>query len=403
MAVVEVGTWNVRAGYIGDLVCTRQLRSLCSCVAPEETDFISMIKASSGVLNGTFGEGVCGAHPEKGSSGETPIKPLWTLDAFERDGALHVDSLRRLKCDHLHCPLDDPLLLVLPERWHEERGVMQGLFEAILEAPHLTRLLYAGRPSVGWAFAAARASAVVLDVGHFHSTVAAVLDGYVLRGTIDTAAVGGAAVSAGLSATLQRPLWPSLGQRYAHLLGALELKGEARGGCDTLWDLLLDHTVADIKRLCGVVRHPQGAPPGAMSVRAPDGTLLELLPEQRWEPFEVLFGPEEGGTGNVARLLFSCMQQLDPEWRLQTVHHVLGGGGSLVPGFRERILHETKSMDPSYYRYERDNAFTVASSVEGAWAGNSIAAASSSFESLWISKSEWDEEGESCLFRKLFY
>lgn len=376
MAVVEVGTFNIRSGYVGDIACTRRLPSLRCSDAPEETDFVSMMIASSAT---------------GGDDHQNRLSPLWSLRSLQNDCGGHASYLRNTKSLLLGCAVSDPLMLVVPEVWHERLDVMRALFEMVLEDGGIASSMYCMRPSVGWALAAGKASAVVLDVGHSHTTVTAVLDGFALRQTVDSAAVGGAAVTAQFEAAagpiasaIMTAAYPELSQHP-----------EARR-------YLLEDHISDIKHLVGYVSS-SASPPPLRSLRTPDGAKVHFTQEQRCGPFELFFSSDPQLRFNVADMLITCKNRIDPEWRLQTVHHVLGGAGSLVPGFKNRVVRELTERDSAYVRYARDQGISLAKSEEDAWMGASIAASSSSFAPLWVSKADWEEEGESVLSRKIFY
>ncbi|GET92444.1 actin-like protein, putative [Leishmania tarentolae] len=423
MSVVEVGTFNVRAGYIGDATCTRCVPALRAAAAPEEVDLISLLYAASRSLDAVplslssvFADEATGETSDSLRSpgnGAPPnaLLPLWSLRQMESHSKAHIDSLRRLKRDVLENAEQDPLCLVLPEIWYERRDVMEALFQLILETPDLTTALYCMRPSVGWTFASGSASSVVLDVGHSHTTVTAVFDGYALRHSVDTIPVGGEAVTDQYSELLRkhRPVVEAAVPALSH---------------DTVREIYWRDWVADVKHCLAHVLPYQGGTGGAPSaagkgsasspgkeasahasvdLQAPDGTRVHLDEYKAALPFEVFFSTTGDDTRNVVNLMATCKRQMDPEWQLHTVPHLLAGAGALVPGFRERVVEELKAQDSSYFRYERDGMLNVAQTVDGAWAGASMAASSSSFEPLWVTRGEWAEEGTSVLYRKLFY
>ncbi|KAK7195902.1 actin-like protein [Novymonas esmeraldas] len=407
MSVVEVGTFNVRAGYVGDATCTRCVPALRAAAAPEEVDLLSLLYAASRGLDAAPSAPSLSSHSgdERGGvDAQDALLPLWSLRQVESYPEAHMDALRRLKRDVLDSSEQDPLCLVLPEVWHERTDVMEALFQLILDTPGLTTALYCMRPSVGWTFASGAASSIVLDVGHSHTTVAAVLDGYALRHSVDTIPIGGDAVTAQYSELLSkhRSAVESAAPALSH--------GAAR-------ELLWRDWVADVKHcVAHVLPHVDGrgatAPPAAAKaagarvtadLQTPDGTRLHVEERKAALPFEVFFRSTADGKGSVATMLALCKRRMDPEWQLHTVPHLLAGAGSLVPGFRDRVLEELKAQDSAYFRYERDGALNVAHAADGAWVGAAMAASSSSFEPLWVTRGEWAEEGASVLYRKLFY
>ncbi|KPA82481.1 putative actin-like protein [Leptomonas pyrrhocoris] len=425
MAVVEVGTYSIRAGYIGDLTCTHCVRSLRSAAAPEEVDLFSILYSASRSLDDVAavsalpeGEegGIRGSFDNAASS--EALLPLWSLRNVESHPDAHMDSLRRMKKDSLECTEQDPLCLVLPEVWHERVDVMEALFQLILETPGLTTALYCMRPSVGWTLSSGAASSIVLDVGHSHSTVTAVLDGYALRHSVDTVPVGGDAVTAQYRELLAnfRPAVeaaaPALSQDFAREVYWADWVSDVKHCLARVLPFAASAGTAAAAAPTGVNR-ANGAksitattaatPSVPLDLQAPDGTRVHLDERKAAAPFEIFFRATGDHKGSVAAMMATCKRRMDPEWQLHTVPHLLAGAGSLVPGFRDRVLEELKAQDASYFRYERDGAMNVAQTTDGAWAGASMAASSSSFDPLWVTRGEWAEEGASVLHRKLFY
>lgn len=422
MAVVEVGTYNIRAGYIGDITCTRCVRSLRSSAAPEEVDLFSILYSASRSFDdaGTMitplqenGEGGADAL-SGGTAASEALLPLWSLRSVEAHPNAHMDSLRRMKKDVLECSEQDPLCLVLPEVWHERIDVMEALFQLILETPGLTTALYCMRPSVGWTFSSGAASSIVLDVGHSHTTVTAVLDGYALRHSVDTVPVGGDAVTAQYCELLAK-FRPAV-EAAAPALS----RGFTRDAYWSDWVSDVKHCLARVLPSRAAETTASGAISGsltngksvgmvadtlgkALDLQAPDGTRVHLDERKAAAPYELFFRDTADQKGSVAAMMVTCKRRMDPEWQLHTVPHLLAGAGSCVPGFRDRVLEELKAQDASYFRYERDGAMNVAQTADGAWAGASMAASSTSFEPLWVTRGEWAEEGTSVLYRKLLY
>ncbi|RNF18951.1 actin-like protein [Trypanosoma conorhini] len=373
MAVVELG-WTTRAGYIGDAKCTRWFPSIHCNAGPMELSFPSTLLAADAMGVGS-------------------LQPIWTLHSLEHGMSLHVEHLAHIMGKQLQCSEDDPLMLVLPEIWHDRFDLVRSLFRVVLESG-FTSALYCCRPSVAWTLASGRASAVVLDVGHNQATTAAVLDGYALRGSVASSSLAGGAVTGRLTAMLERDQ-----------LEALESVRHYR--VPSIRQRALEDAVNDIKRMSCCVRVGHAPLPRKeepLVLRAPDGASVTVSAAARTEPYEVLFSPSAPAGGDtLADLLVSCKQSIDPEWQQQAVPHVVCGGTAQAPGFRERLIKEAQKRDSCYFRYEQDGAFHFSSAVDGAWTGASLAAASSSFAPFWVTRADVEEEGDSVLYRKLLY
>ncbi len=78
---------------------------------------------------------------------------------------------------------------------------------------------------------------------------------------------------------------------------------------------------------------------------------------------------------------------------------VLSGGTTMYPGIADRLQKEMTSLASSYMKIKiiapPERKYSV-------WIGGSILASLSTFESIWISKQEYDETGPSIVHRKCF-
>eukprot|EP00796_Vickermania_ingenoplastis_P004390 gene4390-3192_t len=335
MSVIELGTWGVRAGYIGDVVPTRLLRSAHCPQAAEETHIMSMLRRMS----------------HEGAA-ECELIPMWCPRTLESHREAHVESLLHLHRHLLQCYDEDPLMLVAPEAWHERSDMVDSLCQMVLEGG-IAPSLYCCRPSVAWTLGQGRSSALVTDIGYSHVTIAAVLDGQVLRHTVESAPVGSAAVLAQFQASLRPTLQMALPAAFPHL------RAEARGQLEV-------EVASDLmEKVSFVASHemPVTRPPPVAGYRAPDGTPISLTPAQRCQPYEVLFRCEEGGF-HLAELVTRSKNRLDPEWQASCVHHLVAGGCSAAPGLLPRLAEELGDKDAAYGRYEQH-----AARPHGAWVG----------------------------------
>ena len=76
---------------------------------------------------------------------------------------------------------------------------------------------------------------------------------------------------------------------------------------------------------------------------------------------------------------------------------VLAGGSTLFPGFGDRLLNEVRKLSP------KDVKIRIAAPPErifSTWIGGSILASLGSFQQLWMSKAEYEEQGAQGILRK---
>lgn len=78
---------------------------------------------------------------------------------------------------------------------------------------------------------------------------------------------------------------------------------------------------------------------------------------------------------------------------------VLSGGTTMYPGIAERLNKEVVALAPSSMKIKvvapPERKFSV-------WIGGSILASLSTFQSMWITKAEYDESGPGIVHRKCF-
>lgn len=196
MSVIEIGSYELRGGYIGDSAPFFRRPSLW-CNGMEDVGdctFSSLLRFTSSPE--FYEANKMGAPPSASfTSSSSLITPMWNTSSFLTSPKLHGDALHRCRRHLLGCTFEEsePLMLVVPEVWHESFSVMELLAETVLEGG-VASSFYCCRPSVAVAFREGRASAVITDFGFSHLTTAAVLDGQTLRHSIVSAPFGSAAV-----------------------------------------------------------------------------------------------------------------------------------------------------------------------------------------------------------------
>jgi actin beta/gamma 1 len=78
---------------------------------------------------------------------------------------------------------------------------------------------------------------------------------------------------------------------------------------------------------------------------------------------------------------------------------VLAGGSTMFPGIGCRLTKELTALAPSTMEIK---VVAPPQRMYSAWLGGSILAGLSTFQSMWISKAEYDESGPSIVHRKCF-
>ncbi|GCC43135.1 hypothetical protein chiPu_0027188 [Chiloscyllium punctatum] len=165
--------------------------------------------------------------------------------------------------------------------------------------------------------------------------------------------------------------------------------------------------VADIKETCCYVARDFGDEMAAAEAdyltdyRLPDGHLI-TLGNERFRCPEALFRPEAVGLADpglpalAARSLHRCPAEQRPALLANVV---LAGGSSLLPGFAERIQRQLGALFPGRARL---SVYASPQRRFSVWIGGSITACLSTFQSMWVSRQDYEEKGAGIVQRKCF-
>ncbi|CEP61843.1 actin-related protein 1 LALA0_S04e01970g [Lachancea lanzarotensis] len=124
--------------------------------------------------------------------------------------------------------------------------------------------------------------------------------------------------------------------------------------------------------------------------KLPDGKILSMGAEKFRAP-EVLFRPQLIGSegDGVAELCNQSILKVDLDLRSSLYSNVvLSGGSTLFPGFGDRLLNELRIKCGSSNKIK---IFAPPERKHSTWIGGSILAGLSTFEKIWITKAEWQE------------
>jgi actin len=123
---------------------------------------------------------------------------------------------------------------------------------------------------------------------------------------------------------------------------------------------------------------------------------------QRFRCPEVLFKPSLIGKEllGIHELSYDSILKCDVDIRRDLYSNiVVSGGTTLFPGLPERLNKEIQSLAPSSIKVKivapAERKFLV-------WMGGAIQSSLASFQTMWITKDEYNETGESIIHRKCF-
>lgn len=133
----------------------------------------------------------------------------------------------------------------------------------------------------------------------------------------------------------------------------------------------------------------------------PDGNTIKIANE-RFRCPEVLFDPSIIGkeASGIHTTLFDTIMACDVDIRKDLYANiVLSGGTTMFPGIAERLTKEITALAPPTMKIKvvapPERKYSV-------WIGGSILSSLSTFQSMWISKEEYDDAGPSIVHRKCF-
>merc|ERR1712070_109203 len=137
------------------------------------------------------------------------------------------------------------------------------------------------------------------------------------------------------------------------------------------------------------------------SYELPDGQVITIA-DERFRCPEVLFNPSIVGMEAVGihETTYNSIMKCDVDIRKDLYSNiVLSGGTTMFPGVADRMSKEITALAPSSMKIKvvapPERKYSV-------WIGGSILASLSTFQQMWIAKSEYDESGPAIVHRKCF-
>jgi len=131
----------------------------------------------------------------------------------------------------------------------------------------------------------------------------------------------------------------------------------------------------------------------------PDGQII-VIGNERFRVPEALFAPSMIGREDLAiqDVAFQAIMSCDVDIRKDLFANiVVAGGSSCFSGIAERLQKELTALAPSTMKLK---VIAPPERKYSSWIGGSILASLSTFQQMWITKSEYDESGPSIVHRK---
>lgn len=133
----------------------------------------------------------------------------------------------------------------------------------------------------------------------------------------------------------------------------------------------------------------------------PDGNVLDVG-NQAFRAPEMLFQPSHAGfeLSGIHQAIYDSIMKCDVDIRKNLYSNiVLSGGTTMFPGIAERLTKEVSALAPPSVPVKvvapPERKYSV-------WIGGSILASLSTFQTMWITKSEYDETGPAIVHQKCF-
>jgi len=134
----------------------------------------------------------------------------------------------------------------------------------------------------------------------------------------------------------------------------------------------------------------------------PDGKTVNLH-ELQYKAPEIMFKPEligKEGLPGIHDLILQSIMKCDSDIRKDLYANImLAGGNTMFANISQRITNELSEVAPSNTKVKvaapNERKYT-------GWIGGSIIASLSTFQVMWITKSEYDEHGAAIVHRKCF-
>lgn len=139
----------------------------------------------------------------------------------------------------------------------------------------------------------------------------------------------------------------------------------------------------------------------AKTYELPDNRIITVVNE-RFRCPEALFQPRLLGLdcAGIHEMIHNSIKKCDDSVRSSLLSNVvLSGGSTMFSGMKDRLLNELRELAPN------NNVEVIATPERKylGWIGGSIVASLSTFQTMWITKQEYNEFGSGIVHRKCTY
>ena len=286
-------------------------------------------------------------------------------------------------------PEETPVLLTEPPLFPKEsrEKMTQIMFETFN-----TPALYCCSSSLLSLYGTGRVSGIVVDTGHTTSSIVPIIRGNPLLHAITKLETSGS--------QLTRYLTNKLSELNSYAFDTRSDRDRVRHFKESLSYVSLNYQHDMEMELSGTVKSSYQLPDGKEICF---GSELFRIPETLFQPslcsaYSATSVPD---SMSIQQSVCSSIHGCSGEYHKQLCNNiVLSGGNSLFPGFRERLEREVSLLCPN--NPNRIRVIAPAERKHLAWIGGASITSLTSFNSMWLTKEEYDESGPSPIIRKMF-
>ncbi|KAG9235419.1 putative actin-related protein 4 [Amylocarpus encephaloides] len=330
-------------------------------------------------------------------------------------------------------PLEEHPLLMTETAWNSSKNRERAI-EIAMENWGCPAFWLA-RNSVMAAFAAGRATALVIDVGASTTSTMCIHDGLILKKSIQKSPVAGNWVSSQVRSlfSTQDPKIDIVPHYMISSKTPVDAGAPAQATfqnfkhniTDSFRALEEERVLSEFKESVVQVyqgpgrlnsTHPSGVP-NIENVRAMPGRVFEFpdglnqmwgadrmtVVEGMWDERAALPIPSEPAltkAQTIPEMIRASVQGVDMDLRAALLQNiVVTGGTTLLQGFTDRLYNEMQAMWPGA-RIKIQAAGLTTERRFGSWVGGSILGSLGTFHQMWISKKEYEEFGVSVVDKR---
>ena len=135
----------------------------------------------------------------------------------------------------------------------------------------------------------------------------------------------------------------------------------------------------------------------------PDGSEI-TIGNERFRCPEILFNPKISGRemSGIHEMTYGSIQKSEIDVRKELLSNVvLSGGSTMFPNIADRLTNELQKLAPTS-TVDKVKVFANQERKYCVWVGGSILSSINNFQSMWITKSEYEESGPQVVHRKCF-